>query len=115
MDYEELQPLDRAEVERLVASDDADVVCRAVVSASLHDSQGDWVERLCLRLLSDPRDQVRGCALTSLGHLARVRGLRDRQQVVVTLTSLLGDPVVGGRAGDALSDIRIFGSEPKSD
>jgi hypothetical protein len=110
--YEELQPISRDEAERALSSDDPDAICRALVRAALFDEDWTWVEQWCLRMAGDARPQVRGCAVTSLGHLARTHGVLHLEDVVPVLENLAADPDMGGRAEDALGDIRMFtGSE----
>jgi hypothetical protein len=108
MTYEELSPIPRAEAELDMASPDADTVCGALVRAALHDSDWRWVQGWALRLARDSRPQVRGCAVTSLGHVARLHGTLDLDVVVPLLEELAGDPAIGGRVEDALDDIRMF-------
>jgi hypothetical protein len=106
--YEQLQPISRTEAERLLSSDDAGDVCRALVSLALYEEDWSWVETLCVQMAHDPRSQVRGCAVTGIGHLARIHGVLHLQMVVPLLEALAADPKIGGRAEDALSDIRMF-------
>lgn len=108
MTYEELQPISRMEAERLLSSDDPDTVCRAIVSVALYDNDWPWVEALCIQLAHDPRPQVRGCAVTSIGHLARIHGALHLEEVLPLLEALVADPEIGGRAEDALGDIRSY-------
>ena len=106
--YEEIGPIPRPQLERDLASGDPDTVCRAVVSAALFEEDWSWVEGWCMRLARDPRPQVRGCAATSLGHLARIHGVLHLEDVLPLLEELVADAAVGGRAEDALADIRRF-------
>lgn len=108
MEYEPLDPISREDCERALASRDPSVVCRALVSSALHDDDWRWVQEQSRRLARDPRPQVRGCAATSIGHLARLHGLLDLDVIVPLLQELLHDPEIGGLAEDALADIRMF-------
>ncbi len=108
MDYETLDPISREDTERALASGGADVVCRALVTSALHDDDWRWVQEQCRRLARDPRAQVRGCAVTSIGHLARLHGELDLDVILPLLEELVHDPEIGGRAEDALGDIRMF-------
>jgi hypothetical protein len=114
MIYEEMQPISRIEAQRVAASGDADAICRAIISLALFDNDWRWVQDWCLRLASDDRSQVRGCAATSLGHLARIHGHLDLARVVPVLEQLTEDSEVGGQADDALGDIQMFIVKPKS-
>ncbi|GAF51523.1 hypothetical protein [Rhodococcus wratislaviensis] len=115
MIYDELQPISRHETERLLASDDPEAVCRALVSAALFEEDWQWVESVCVRMANDPRPSVRGCAVTGLGHLARIHGVLDLDVVVPLLERLVADPKIGGRAEDALGDIRIFTTDERDE
>src|SRR5688572_19938614 len=108
MRYDEIHPIPRAEAERLMSSPEADVVCRALVSAANFDQDWRWVQGWCVRRARDPRAQVRGCAVTCLGHLARIHGVLDLDTVMPLLEELVADPAIGGRAEDALGDIQMF-------
>jgi len=115
MKYEELQPIPRLQAEELLASDDADTVCRTLISAALFEEDWRWVESMCLQMAHDPRPAVRGCAMTGLGHVARIHGLLNLDVVIPLLERLVSDPAIGGRAEDALDDIRRFASQPSAE
>jgi hypothetical protein len=51
--------------------------------------------------------------VTALGHLARIHGEADLEKVLPLLEELTRDPVIGGRAEDALGDIRMFTKPPR--
>ncbi|HRW18040.1 MAG TPA: hypothetical protein P5181_04245 [Dermatophilaceae bacterium] len=86
---------------------------RGLVGLALAGEHPGEVEELCLSLLDDDdRPTLRAVALTCLGHVARINRSLDLDRVVPRLRALADDPVVGGRAQDALSDIEIF--MPKS-
>jgi hypothetical protein len=88
-------------------------MCRALIRLALFDEDWRRVEALCVRMARDPRSEVRGCAVTGLGHLARIHGVLDLDEVIPLLTELAADPAMGGRAEDALDDIRMFvGTSP---
>jgi hypothetical protein len=93
-------------VERLRSSDPVEV-CTTLVSITFHDSDRGWVESECLRLSADPDPQVRGCAATCIGHLARMHG-RISTAARQRIETLLKDHQVRGIAEDALGDIRHY-------
>lgn len=80
------------------------------VGLSLDPPEGVDVQSLCLRLSQHGDPWVRGNALTSLGHLARVTGELDPERVKPLLQDGLKDEsdIVSSRAADAISDIRIY-------
>jgi hypothetical protein len=51
---------------------------------------------------------IRGLAVTCLGHLARIHGYIDREKVIPVLKLLLNDSEIVGRVEDALSDIKMY-------
>jgi hypothetical protein len=114
MTYEAMHPISRDEAERMAASGDANAICRAIISLALFNDDWRWVQDWCLHLAEDERSQVRGCAATSLGHLARIRGVLDLERVIPVLEELTEDHEVGGIAEDALGDIRMFIGKPQS-
>ena len=113
MDYDQPEPISRTEIERQIATDTAEAICPALVSAALFEGDWRWVEALCLRMARDPRPDVRACAVVSLGHLARIHGALHVDQVIPLLNELVDDPQIGGRAEDALDDIRMFIGSPQ--
>ncbi len=62
----------------------------------------------CLEMTHHYDVEVRGTAVTCLGHLARLHRDLDLPLVLPTLQALRSDPGMGGRAEDALDDIRTF-------
>ncbi len=80
------------------------------IGLSLDPPEGVDVQTLCLRLSRHEDAWVRGNALTALGHLARVTGALDPGRVKPALRDGLDDEsdIVSGRAGDAISDVRIY-------
>ncbi len=108
MRYEELQPVGRAELLRLVADAEAaeEVVVRALLGMVLHEEDGEWAEARCLEALHHGRLAVRRAAAQGLGHVARRHGLVDPKRVVWELSSQ-GEEM-GGAGEDALDDISIF-------
>lgn len=107
-DYREVEPIDRIEAERAFISGRPDLICDALVRVTFHDPDWQWVQRWCVHFLGFDSDEVRGLAATCLGHVARIHRTLDRELVVPMLERLTADPAIGGRAGDALDDIRQF-------
>ncbi len=108
MHYHNVLPMSRSETESALASEQADTVTKALLSATYYDADWRWVEDHCLRLLDSSSHDVRGLVITCLGHLARIHGILDRDAVVPILHRLVHDPEVGGRAQDALDDVEMY-------
>lgn len=96
--YEESFPIGRAEAIATFAGADEAATCRALVGLALHDPDWRFVERWCVDFLDDDRPAVRGLAATCLGHLARLHGELNTDEVVPRLR----------KAQDALDDIGTF-------
>lgn len=108
MRFQEITPVLREEALNAFASNNAEAICNALVRITYHDPYWRWVQEQCVRLAQFPDVDVRGLAVTCLGHIARIHGELDIEQASSTLKSLLDDPEVAPRVLDALDDIRTF-------
>jgi uncharacterized protein (DUF2336 family) len=106
--YREPVPISWEDAMRAIASGDGPRIANALVSLALHFPDRQRLEDLFVDLLKSPDPEVRGCAATCLGHVARIHRAIDAQRVVPALVRLAKDPEVGGRAEDALEDISRF-------
>jgi hypothetical protein len=95
-------------VEEALLSSDPAMVCDAILRLAHHEPDWRWVQNICLQLVQTSDPNIRGCAVISLGNIARIHGLLDLEQVIPVLQSLCEDPEVGGKAEDALDDIQVF-------
>lgn len=108
MEYREPLAITREDAARAFASADVEQINDALISLTYHDDDRRWVEGQCLALLDHPDSDVRGLAATCLGHIARIHRELDRNRVLPALDALRNDPLVGGRAQDALDDIAVY-------
>lgn len=108
MKYRNVDPISRAGAERALQSEDPSEVCDALIRITFHEADWRWIQSQCIRLIHHNNKDVRGLAATCLGHIARIHGKLDSAQVLPLLEMLMGDPDVGGRAEDAIDDIRRF-------
>jgi len=108
MIYEPLEPIQRAEAETALASDDSEAIVRALLRLALHDSEWPWVQEVCLKFANHPVKDVRRAVATALGHLARLHATLDLASALPVLRSLAADPEVAGFAQDALDDIEWY-------
>jgi|SRR6516165_1303574 hypothetical protein len=106
--YEEPLPINRAEADVILAGSDEARICETLIRLAYHDPDWRWVQDLCLRFLQYPDRSVRGCAVTCLGHLARIHGTIDAAKVLPALRTLQTDIALAGRVDDAISDIEMF-------
>ena len=107
-EYHDVEHHSRAELQRCLASTSSLVICAALVSAAFHETDWRWVQGQCLAFLSHGNPDVRGVAATCFGHLARIHHVLDESVVRPALGSALNDPLISGRAEDALDDMSIF-------
>jgi hypothetical protein len=108
MIYESLEPIERAEAEAALTSDDAGAVVRALLRLALHDPDGPWVQTACQNLADHPAAEVRRAVAMALGHLARLHGTLDLASALPLLKALAADPDVAGVADDALDDVEWY-------
>src|SRR6185295_12237887 len=108
MRYGEVDPISREEAEAAFVSADTEKMCGALVRITYHDSDYKWVQDQCLDFCRHHSADVRGVAVTCLGHLARIHGKLDIRRVKTALMALREDPAMGGRVVDALDDIKMF-------
>ena len=108
MRYEEPRPITRNEADSVFATNDPLKVCDALVRITFFDRDWRWVQERCLRLARQSDPDIRGCAATCLGHLARIHRVLDVEKVIPVLEELLMDPELAGRAEDALNDLKMF-------
>lgn len=107
MKYKKPRRIERKKAEAAFQSEDVASICDALVGVAYYDSDWRWVQGHCLRFLRHPNIEIRGLAATCLGHLARIHGKLDLDTVKPALLRLTKDPQVGGRAEDALDDIKM--------
>jgi hypothetical protein len=69
-----------------------------------------WAQNQCLRFATHKDSFVRGVSATCLGHLARIHGKIDEDEVIPVVRQLLQDkdPLTRAKAEDAISDFSIF-------
>src|SRR5229473_5786492 len=91
MKYEPIEPIDRNQAEKLLVSNRRDAICRTLVSVAMFESDRRWAQAQCLRFAKHPDSFVRGVAATCLGHLARIHGTIDEDDVVPVVRELLHD------------------------
>ena len=110
MKYERIEPIEKTRAKKLLANGDRDAICRTLVSVATFESDRRWAQAQCLRFAKHSDSFVRGVAATCLGHLARIHGAIDEDDVVPVVRELLhdSDPETRGKAVDALSDFSTF-------
>jgi hypothetical protein len=105
--YEEPRAITWDDALHALASSDVAAAARALVSLALTYPDGAKLESLFVRTLQDPRSELRSCAATCLGHVARIHKSVGKE-AVAALRALEHDPSVGGVVSDAIEDIEMF-------
>jgi hypothetical protein len=110
MKYETIEAISKDQAERLLAKDDRESICRTLLSVAMFEPDRHWAQSQCLRFAVNEDSFVRGVAATCLGHLARIHGAIDEDEVIPVVRQLLQDhdPVTRGSAEDAISDFSIY-------
>jgi hypothetical protein len=110
MKYETIEPISKDRAERLLAKDHCETICRTLVRVAMFEADRPWAQNQCLRFATHKDSFVRGVAATCLGHLARIHGKIDEDEVIPVVRQLLQDkdPLTRAKAEDAISDFSIF-------
>lgn len=108
MRYHDVQPISREDAEGAFCTGDPKKICDALIRLVFHESEWRVAQEECMRFSTHADAAVRGLAATCFGHLARIHGTLDLKRVLPALKRLLADPVVSGRAQDALDDIEMY-------
>lgn len=110
MKYETIEPISRDHAKRLLAKDNRETICRALVRVATFEPDRYWVQSQCLRFASHKDSFVRGVAATCLGHLARIHRVIDEDEVMPVVRQLLQDrdPQTRAIAEDTISDFSIY-------
>ena len=80
----------------------------ATIALALTEPDRQWMERQLVELMRDADGSVRSIAALAVGHLARVHGQIDLEEVMPVLQDLLEDSEAGGNAANAQDDISMF-------
>ncbi|MFF0060968.1 hypothetical protein ACFYRC_05345 [Streptomyces sp. NPDC005279] len=87
---------------------DGALATRALLALTYDDPDRRRIEVILLDCLSPEADaQIRALAVTCMGHVGRIHRAVS-VDVKHRLEGLLDDPILGGRAEDALDDIESF-------
>ena len=108
--FDDPGPLLREVVSARLDGPDSQAAAAALVSAALHDPEWSWVPEQCVRLAGHDEPNIRRLTGVCLGHLARIHGVVNREQAMVTLKMMQADPDHSVRAAlsDVLDDLDTF-------
>jgi len=79
MRYHSVEPITRSEAEAVFATGQPERILYALLSVVYHDPDWRWAQSLYLGYAHHANTDLRGLAITSLGHLARIHGVLDRE------------------------------------
>ena len=102
-------PYSQEELDVMLRSEDAEVATDALMYLCFNIDDPQWIQLKCIEAIKNHRDEdVRGLALTCIGHVARMHKIIDKSLVMPVLLEKLKHRTLSGRAQDALDDIEIF-------
>ncbi len=106
--YEPIAKMSKRAIGLALRSGDPDIMLRALLSAALYSGDGLWAEKLVFKFIDHNNPYVRGNAMVSLGHIARIHGSLDRERAIDVLRVATNDrhEFVRGHAIEALEDVR---------
>ena len=109
-EYREVPAFERRAALAALDSGDVDRMVDALLGLALHDPDWKWIQDLCIRYSGHPHANVRGIAVLSFGHVARIHGKLETDRVLPILRRALQDPdpLVRGQAHSALADVQFF-------
>ena len=101
--------LSLTELESLLKSDNEQELIEALMYAVFNIDEPRWIQEKCHELIySDKSLNIKGLAITCLGHVARIHGTIDKNITIPLLIKLSKDQNLSGRVSDALDDIEQF-------
>jgi hypothetical protein len=101
------------EIEKKLKSKDSTVVINTLLEITFHNQNWEWIQDLCIELLENKDSDVRGLAVTCIGHIARIHGVIDKEKVLKAFESRKDDDTINGRIEDAIDDINVFVTDKK--
>jgi len=110
MKYEEMPPYHETKTLELIHSGKEEDIIRGLLSLVLYGENYSLSMAKTLEFCHHPSEYVKGCCIECFGHIARLHGTLDLQQVYPILQKEKHHPssFVRGKCEDALSDIATF-------
>lgn len=109
-EYREVPGFERRAALAALDSGDVGRMVEALLGLALHDPDWNWIQDLCIRYSDHPHANVRGIAVLSFGHVARIHAKLETGRVLPILRRARQDPdpFVRGQAHSALEDVQSF-------
>jgi hypothetical protein len=99
----------KEDLDILLQSDDPAVAKNALLYLCFNIDDPEWIQVKCVQVVQNHQsDDVRGLALTCIGHVARMHKTINKVLVIPVLLKGLKHNTLSGRAQDALDDIDIY-------
>jgi len=98
----------KAEMERLISSNDEELIINTLLDICFNFDEWEWVQDVCLKLMTFENENICGLAITCIGHIARIHSTIDKKKVLPVLKDKMNDERFLGRVEDALDDINMF-------
>lgn len=110
MIYQEFIPIPREQAELILSDTETNIglICETLVRVAFFETDFDWVQGQCLHFCKHKNPDIRGLAVTCIGHLARIHGTLNMDLVQPVLDGLLNDAEIAGNVQDTLDDIEMF-------
>jgi hypothetical protein len=108
--YKEVQVYDKESALEELKSSEVKKITNALLRLTFHESDGKWVQDICIQYSNHSHYNVRGIAILCFGHLARIHGELETEIVLPIVNKALHDSngFVSGHANSALDDIQFF-------
>ena len=107
-EYKDPEPINREELLQKFSSENNNEICDGLLSMAFYEDDWKWAQDQCLYFLEHSDEDVKGVAVTCLGHIARIHHSLDRELVENALSKHLKDKNISGIVQDTLDDIQIF-------
>lgn len=97
--------------EKILQFEDKEVVTKKLLEITFNNENWKWVQEMCLKLLDNKDEDIKGLAVTCIGHIARIHGKIDKEKVLKAFFDRKGDKTIAGRIEDAMEDIEMFANK----
>lgn len=108
--YQPIPEFTKIEMEKAISENDVEKLKYVPLFASMYYEDRDFAVKVCIELASHPDFNVRGLAIESFGHIARIDKKLDKETVKPLIEQALLDEseFVRMKVDDAMDDIKHF-------
>ncbi len=110
MKYEPIKKYSKADIEKALADNNANELLLMVLSVALYSDDFEYAENFCIQLSNHEHFNVRGNAILSFGHIARIDGKLNESVIKPIIENALTNEneFVRSQADGAKDDIKHF-------